>query len=448
MGTAKDNFDDSMQYMRALAETVAKVLDMLKDAIDQDIRYKDKVWMLKNMKQCEMYPVKGKCLNELKTDLDKKGIPYIDFNTGRNELYIKRDNLEEVQDINKQILITRTNYYQEVPGDDLERAIAKSPAVKDKDILSLHNLNKYQCEVLKNKCNDITKGFMVGVNKDDEISSTISVHAPWTISDDLDKTDFCKAYLEMAFSLHGPNAVLKMQQVDADEKLDKEVESLKGCKDTHYVIGVDDPTKYIELNANGFEMHRLRIENGEIKNSQVTTVDKDSPDYEKELQKCMDSIYNKAVIDNEETLQKHINIKERNVETNRPEKNKEQKILSRMETDLSSQINKMIKTGPKAEMLKECAKTGFANEAFELYQQEAKKILTAVIDKTPLIGYEDKDVKKMEQLFKDAKADPSDYKSVLGALQGYDVEQHRARDEVKEKDKKKDKARDDDERTR
>lgn len=424
MGTARENFDDSVKFIKAIQETILEIIKNFTEYAEFNAKYAAEKEMAKWIHDGNMpmpYKVRGKCDMELVEELRSQGIPHLYLLN--HTLYVKPEDMNRVEEINQHILLVKGNYYQETDTNLLENAIAASPKVKDKNIITLHGLNKYQCEALKNKCNNITKGFMVGVAEENGCYS-LSIHAPWTISNDVEKVDFCKAYSEMALSLYGLNSVLKEKQIEADEKLDKQVASLKGCVDTHYVIGVDDPSKYIELNANGFELHRIRLINGEIKNCEVSSVDVNNPDYEVELQKCMDGIFNKTVIDNEDKLHEHLNIRQRNIDTNRPEKNAEQTKISEMEDALVEKANEMIKTGPIADSLFSMN----PQDAFIAYQNEMKTIFTKIAEGQPVIGYRDEDINILKDTFAKADVDPKDYLVAVNSLQKYQIEMHKAKE--------------------
>lgn len=425
MADARQQYEDSLNFMAGVGKSVAQILDMLADYIEANIRYapqREMARWIKSHGQCCAYTIKGKCINELKQELNRQGIPYIDV-MDDSKIIIKYPDLEQVNDINRDILIGKANYFQEVDAQALENAIASSSRIPDKEILTIHGLNKYECEVLKNKCNDITRGFMVGVTKESGGLYSISIHAPKTYSSDIEKTDFCKAYTEMAFSLYGLNAELKVAQVDADEKIDEKVRSLKGCEETNYIIGVDDPSKYIELNSSGFELHRVRMYNGEIRDTEAFFINKDDPNYEVELQKCMDTIYNKAVISDEQMLLNHLNTKKRNIDTRRPEKDMEQVSISSMEDNVTDRLNFMIKTGERAQEMENAS----PDVAFTIYQQEASKILQAVMDGKDIPSYKKEDIDAVKKEFSDIKADPKAYMTALGALGRAVIDRHMAK---------------------
>ena len=291
----QQQFDSTTKFMAATIDEINMFLKMLSEQLESRAKYapqREMAKWIKNDGECIAYPIQGKCGDELKRELANKGVAFIST-ADDTKIIIKQPDLELVTSLNERVLTAKGNYYQEIDAAKLETAIAKTDRIKDKEIITLHGLDKYQYEVLKNKCNDITRGFMVGKEEEPDGTISLSVHAQKVIVKDPEKMDLCKAFAESMLSLNGENSILKRQQVDADERLDREVASLKGCESTHYVIGVDDTSKYIEINSQGFEFHRVKFEDGKIKNMQELTVSKDQMNYEIELQKCMDKILQK-----------------------------------------------------------------------------------------------------------------------------------------------------------
>ncbi len=448
MTESRENFDNTNKFIKATVDTIIKMLTEIAKYREEEMR---NAHIREFMKWCRdggeitPYEVQGNCKNELKEMLDEKGIAYLNPSNS-NCFIIKEPDKELVRELNTQALIAKTNYYQEIDTSKMEDAIANSKNIKDKEILTLHDLDKYECEVLKNKCNNITKGFMVGIEKEEDGKYSVSVHAQQrTYCAEPEKTDLCKAYAQMAFSLYGDNMVMKKQQVEADEKLDLEVAALKGCENTHYVIGIDNPGRYIEITAQGFELHQAKMENENIKDYQLGFISKDDPAYEVELQKALDSINNKTIIDSKQKLNDHISTKDRTERTARPEKDKKQKQISYMEKNVINKADEMIKNGPKKDELSNASPI----DAFEMYEREIGNIMDGVINGKDVPGYDKKDLAAIKEEFDKAGVEPSDYKNALNHLNNLDVEQHRAKKKTKVKEtQNKDRASDSEERER
>lgn len=422
----QQQFDNTMKMLAAIFDEIEKVIKGLGDQIKAREQFAPQRQMgewIKKGGSFELYEVQGKCDAELARELQQKGIPHM-VSLDTSKILIRQKDHDFVKALNERALIAKGNYYQEVESSRLETAIAKTDKIRDKEILTLHGLDKYQYEVLKNKCNNITKGFMVGFEDEADGKIALSIHAQKTIVKDPDKTDFCKAFAESMLSLHGANAEVKCRQIDADERLDKQVAELKGCEASHFVIGVDDPTRYIEINSQGFEFHRIKTDGTNTKNMQEVFVSKDRPDYEIELQKYMDSIYNKTIVDDEGKLFEHATNWKRNFETDRPEKDELQQKVSEMEKSVVDRANFMVKTGPQSEKLFNLP----PKEAFILYQNEMVDVIDAAIKGETLPGYFEEDFKSIRDEFDKVGVEPQDYQLAIRGFRRYDIENHEAKE--------------------
>ncbi len=445
MADAKQNFDDTTKLMNELSQIGVGLLTALAEYIDAEARYapqKEMAKWIKNHGQCYAYHVQGNCANELKNELNERNIPYIDLMDGKT-LIIKEPDAKALHEINHEILVAKANYYQSVDQDMMEDIFAKSNLIKDKDIITIHDLSDYQCEVLKNKCNDITKGFMVGIEEESPGRFAVSIHAPRAYNPNPEKVDLCKAFAEMTYSLYGNNADIKASQIEADKKLDEEIAALKDSHATKYVIGVDDPKRYLEINAQGFEFHRQVFTGKGIQDIEEKFVDKNDPAYEVELQKALDTINNKKLLSSHDELVEHLSTKKRNFETDRPEKSDMQARVSKMEKNIIDKADRMVKEGPMAEKIKDMT----PSDAFKAYQHEMNSIISAAIEERELPGYQTKDIKKIKEEFMEAEVPPEDYRQTTKWLESFNIEQHRATTRDKKKEKKlddKEASRDDD----
>ncbi len=434
MADARQNYDDTTKFISEISQEAIRLLAALGEYLDAEARYapqKEMAKWIRNHGQCYAYHVQGNCANELKNELNERNIPYINLMDGKT-LIIKEPDAKELHDINHKILVAKANYYQAVDTEMMEDVFAKSNLLKDKGIITLHDLSDYQCEVLKNKCNDISKGFMVGIEEESPGRYAVSIHAPMTYKEEAGKMDLCKAFAEMTYSLYGNNADIKAAQIEADEKLDKEIAALKGDHATKYVIGIDDPRRYLEINAQGFEKHIQAFTAKGVQDIEEKFVDKNDPAYEVELQKALDGISNKKLLSSHDELISHLSTKKRNFETDRPEKSDVQARVSKMEKNIINIADRMVKEGPMAKKIKEMS----PSDAFAAYQHEMNTVISAAIEDREAPGYQTKDIKKIKEEFKEAEVSPEDYKQTTKWLESFNVEQHKARTKIKQKEKK------------
>lgn len=436
------NAKNSANFMKAVADTIAKLLASLADYLEKEAMFAPQKTLAQWIRQgggVTAYHVQGKCMNELKYELDKRGLAYLEV---KNEvLLVKEPDIQEIVESNRKILIARCNYFQEVDAKEMEDAIARIDKMKDKEIFTMKGLNKYEVEVLKNKCNNISSGFMVGISKVNtpEANSSennalfdVSIPCGKLMVSDAEKEDFCKSYLEMVFSLYGPNNGIKMKQIDADEKIDLQVETLKGTEQVKYVVGADDknPKKFIELNEHGFEYYETDIIDGGRNDRQVFRCDISDPNYDAELQRCMDRIFNKAIVPANE-LDDHLLSEEFNVNSDRPRRTKEQYEYHLAEAELTNKINQMIKQKFEREG------TIFQNtqEKFDTYIKEAEQIITTIQKGGTLRDYLPEEAAALQNICEKHDYKLSKYHGINMAIGKFQTNCHQA-EKITEKDLK------------
>ncbi len=336
------------------------------------------------------YRVADNSYIELTKELQRRCIPFLSMPNMRL-LYIKEDDLAKIKEIHRDVHILKSNYYQMVEADELEAVVARSN-VKDKQLLTIKGLNKYEMEVLKNKCNDITKGFMIGVkervDQNGNLAYDVTVRTSKIYSEDYNETDFVEAYMRAQFSLYGPNMFTKMKQVDADEKMDQRIASFKKDPNKHYVASVDSTNTFLEFNKYGLSYYSRSKDGGYVLNNQIFS---DDVNYESELQRYLDTLPNKVIFDNDKDLRTHLSTFKRNFNPERPEKSVIEEKFSLVSKDICDQIDKMIKTRIKTDNIQ----FDSPDKLFTYYQTEAANIMQAFIAQKILPGYETKDFAEM-----------------------------------------------------
>lgn len=430
---SEQNAKNSNDFARSMADTLARLLASLADYLEKESEFapqKSLATWIRGSGEVISYPVQGKCAAQLKYELNKNNIPYIAL-ADSNHLIIKAPDMEIVRELNRSVLIAKSNYFQDVDGREMENAIARTDQIQNKEIFTLCDLDKYQVEVLKNKCNQISAGFMVGIVKTDENKFNVSVHGSKVSIDKTDKTSFCKAYMQMALSLYGPNQQIKIAQIDADEEIDLKVEELKGKDGVHYIIGVDDISHFIEINAHEFEYYETSVINGERVDRHIAQCEVSNPNYDSELQRCMDCIYNKAILNSTEELSEHLKTQERNIKSSRPMRNQQQYQNSMATDALSEKIDAMIHRKINTE------NPVFYNtsEQFEYYQREAYKIIDAFVNGKELSGHSSREMEEIKEILDTHNVNSNMYKNTLPILQDFDCNSHRAKKMEKKKEK-------------
>ncbi len=385
------------------------------------------------------YAMTGGVKGEMMDALRKEGIPFIPTMNG--EVIAIRDcDLERVLEINRDLNIAKCNYFQEVESEKMEDVIAKSDRVPTKDIITIEGLDKYEYEVLKNKCNDITSGFMVGKgqNGQDPEKIDLSVRADMVSSDR--KMDFCRAFLAANMSLYGMNGEIKRAQIEEDEKVDKAVDDFIANKETAYIVSANSnkSRQYISINENGFQYHTSFKKDGEWHDETSKEISINDPNYRLELQRYMDKIYDKAIITSHEKLDEYVRTGD--VETNRPRKSQQQYTIASAEKDMAKKIDQMIDERIEKQGLKEAL--GLDNEKlFNYYRSEARDILDALSKNKTLDRYDAKDFEDIQMLARTAGIDIVRYKNVGEHMKNKATNMHKAepqkkRAKTKEKDEK------------
>lgn len=421
---AENNIRNAGQFAQAAVSNIAELIEALLEYLERNAQLAPQKALAKWIKDggsLVSYPIQGHCKAELKYEMEKNGIAYVETTTGY--LIIPEPSLDKVRELNREILVSKGNYFQEVDGVEMENAIAKFDRIENKDIFSIHGLNKYETEVLKNKCNNISAGFMVGISKEGEDSYELSVHGNRLYNPDV-KKDFCKAYLQMAFSLYGPNREIKVAQIEADEKIDNDVQKLKSSEDVHYIVGADDenPKKFIEINSNGFEFYESSIVDEKRVDRQVCRIDKNDPNYESELARYMDRIFNKVILHNTDDLGDHLAIEGRNLECDRPRPDYHGMQVSMAADKITDTIDKMVKT----RMQEEGINFLNVNQAFTYYQKEAADIMESIERNTVPANYPVEGFREIKKICEEHQVSISEFSKSKEVLMSARGEIHKA----------------------
>lgn len=382
---AKSSIDSYNRAARAFTSTFMRFLEVLAEYLEQHSKYspyREMAKWIKSGKGVELYPVQGNVTKELAFELHKANIPYIDINNN-NAIIIKPNDLTAVQQLNRNVLVSKSCYYQDVDVKEMENVIARFDRIKNKELLKISCRNKEEMEVLKRKCNDISAGFMIGVDllSEKKDNYDIVVHAAKVLRTKSERNDFCKAYLQMALSLYGPNSHVKLQQLQDDRIMDNKIALLKGTQEPAYLISTTDNRSYIEFNQEGFKYYvQSKNENGDKEIYESASCSISDEHYEIELQRYKDRIFNKQILTSEKELGEHLATKKVNISSDRTRKTKEQFEISVMESLLADKINDMI---DKKIIEKEKERTFClpnSKELFDYYRNECMKIMEALRD--------------------------------------------------------------------
>ena len=432
---ANGAIEDAGKYARQIAKQVKRLLEALITYLEFHAKTEEQRILAKYLKDggtlafCTDKVDAGKLMYEL----EKEGIAKIKTNNGR--VIVRREDLPKVAKIERRLIVAEGRYYQMVPYEEMSDAVARSDS-KNKNLFVVNGLDHYEIESLKNKCNSIKAGFQVATEKTGKDSYKFAVKEselykePRYLSSGKQKQDkdFSRAYLESMLSLYGPNRENKLKQIDADRKFDDDILARVNSGEVSYIISVDDPKKYIELNATGFTVCNVSYtEDGKyVVNKDVnSTVSTQDPNFTYELQRETDAMYNKAILSDNDTLNKHLSTKERNIVTDRPGLSGKMFAYAKANDKLAETIDKMVRA--------KVNQIGYekAEDKFNAYVEKSKEILSDLINDKQIEGYDEKDVSKLEAIINEKEIDRDDYSSCVetfGKLDRQIVRAEKAKD--------------------
>lgn len=420
----------SSQAMQALAKFLMKMFEYMQKKSADKTKYAQQIAMAKWIGEgntAYTYQVQGPITGEMQDQLDKAGIPNMSIVTKKlGRVFLVKDcDLDRINEINRQILVARSDYYQEVGARELENAIANSEAVKNKELLKISDLSYAQMHCLRNKCNDISRGFMVGITRhpDEEIYDLV-VTAPKVCEYDPEKTDFCEAALRASFSLAGPNMETKVNQITSDAAMDKKIAELKDADGSHFLVSEGNPSRYIQFDTDqstnefSFRFYEQQIgKDGQLHYELKQAMSSNDPDFNVELVRCTDRFKNKIILDDQTQLQQHLDgtLKQ---STDREKKTKDQRKISDAETEFTDKINVMIKD----RYFKDGNNEGLSTiKKFNLYRGEVSNIANALESEITPPGYEGKDMKELKDILGKAGISIADYRDAIDMLKDMDA---------------------------
>lgn len=401
---AQKGLNQMVNTFKSFMKSLSKVFEEWLDKMQKNIEYIPYRKLAKQLGEgkCSLFQPDSDYRSRLQTSLKNEGIPYMNVN---GYLIVKNDDLQRTQELYRELLVSQLNYFQEVSKTEFENAIAKSPKIDDKTITVFDNLNLYEFESLKAKCNDISKGFMVGTEKKNDYQYSLLVHQSSIYQKNPKKNDLCKAYLASTLSLYGPNNEIKKEQISADVRLEAELQQLRDVKETFYLVSEDDPARYIEVNSLGFSVHDLVIgEGGAINYPAVANFTRSDINYSSELQRYMDTMYDKVIVTDIDDIKGALKTGELNFKSSRPKKTKLNRAYSKVHKSLVYEINRIIK------------ETHSEPLTIQQYEKEAAVLLESLKSKEIPSKYSKEDIDKLKEIFTSQDVKIPDYKNVIANL--------------------------------
>ena len=388
------------KFMKALGESLSKLIDKW----EKDKEYRPYRALAKAIDNgdCAYFQADAELRGKLHARLKEEDIAHINFN---GYFVVKNSDLDKVSSLYREILVGELNYFQEVSKPELMNAIAKSEKFANKDMMTFEHLNIYEFESLKAKCNDICKGFMIGTEQTAPHQYSLTVHSSSVYNKNPKKNDVCKAFLASTLSIYGANRGIKERQIDADLELERQVREMKDAKSSFYIVSENDSSRFIEVSEKGFEVYDSLIEDGKRVDHMVFNIDRDDINYTAELQRYMDTMYDKAIVENIQDLGKHLAAGDARITSRRPKKGKDALLISKANKELTNTINEMIKTRHKNNPID-----------FREYEQEAADILDGLQKDICPDGYKEEDMDKLKTIFSSKEIQIPDFKDVIDGL--------------------------------
>lgn len=446
---AQSNYRETMKLVKQQEELARQILQILATYLAEHGKNKAQKMMAEYIKDGGMpdpYSVQGDHIEgvqeELISRLDDEGIPYVAVTGSNVHLLIRPEDRERVKEINKDILVEKGNYFQEVDADFLEDRVARAPENKVPDdrkkVTTIHGLSAYEYETLKNKCGNIGYGFTVGKTENEGGTYSLSVHAKQSRILNLmnDKNDLCRAYVSMKMSLYGPNHDIKIRQLDADRKFTEDLKEAAGAEDTVYIASESSRRHYIEINSQGFEYHELK--DSRDKEGNRIIMDKvslhgsrDDPDFETELEQATGRMNDKVLVRDYATMHEHIMSNKQVLHTDRPAKTKEEAVTARCGQLVTNEIDALIKDRFRGEEEKGRVFDS-PEETIKSYAVEFSQVLKGVVEGHRVAGYSEEDIGEIRRVLEQNGISPLGYKRVTEELTNVTAETHRAHEFTRE----------------
>ena len=287
--------------------------------------------------------------DKLKAELKHDNIPFIEMKMGRETVIVIRDIDEQNFELAKNGVQTIVgNYYQEM--DKLEMAnifekyspFDKHPA--EKQFLEFSELDPTFAHILRNKCNDLARGFMVGTEIEDGKAELI-VQGKKVINlensghGDLYSRDVCRAFLAATLAYGGPNREKNIKQIEADDKTELEILEYKGSE-PKYIVSQNNPSVCLAITNEGYQIGRLNQDTKEYEFGEINS--SRNLNYKKELAMQLSGIFDIVIEDDFEKIAKHAK-GEIELESVRPQKTFKENMISRAESIATDKIDAVIK---------------------------------------------------------------------------------------------------------
>ena len=153
-----------------------------------------------------VYVIKSMKPEEMKFKLDVLGIPYQELKL-KNKILVPKEYITECSRLEQENR-TMGNFLQEFDAKKLEKIISEHPAVPNKNMLIIKNMNSYETDLFLKKCNHIKKGMLLETQEAEK--GLYNINIPEGLLSNTEKEKILLAYAETEIGISGVNASAKV----------------------------------------------------------------------------------------------------------------------------------------------------------------------------------------------------------------------------------------------
>lgn len=425
MDTAEQDYRSMMNLSKQFLKVIKDMLDSFMDLLMNRSRFAAQIAFAKAIKNGEVvsYKVYGDVMDGMIERLKEANIAFEPL-INNNSILVRMKDVEKIKAINRELNIAAGNYYQVVDALEMENAYAIN-CPNNCEMFELSNLNYLEKEIMVQKMNDISEGYMVGVRQNSDDSFNLVVHSPKVYSPNLETKDFCKTYLEAMVGLYGGAGDVKKDRVDYDLSFYNKVNDILNNDCCSYIVDVQNTGKYIEIDDRGFSLYKSTIAENENHELSIVTdkifgIDKDDINFDGELRRVLDTFRNKTILTSHDELFKHISNPNQNFDCDRPTYTATERLIHMNERNIISLIDESIKK-------KMSDKSFDPYSAFDYYRGEMKEIFNCISKGVDVKGYDEEFNTKLKGYLKASEVDVKVYKKIVDKETNLHSSMHKAK---------------------
>lgn len=179
---------------RAVSPAIQTAMRLIKELNEHGIRIEPRAFKVTKTEP-----------ERLKFRLDVEGIPYIELKS-RNTILVSQENLQKCWQLENSDP-TKGTFLQEYNAQELEQIVELHPAISDKVIVSIKNMNPAEAGLFLQKCNRIKKGLLLETEKN--ANGNFNINIPAGLLSSREKVKLEDAYLQTQIEISGINSASK-----------------------------------------------------------------------------------------------------------------------------------------------------------------------------------------------------------------------------------------------